>query len=125
MFGQVARRLAPAGVLVGMALAGCNTVASIDRTGGVAVVEEETKEASGANISSLSEVIQRNPSDPAAYNTRGAAYARRSQTMAANSTGSAKKRGPGRPFVKGQSGNPNGRPRIIAEVRDAAREHTS
>src|SRR5215204_7191176 len=76
MFGQVARRLAPAGVLVGMALAGCNTVASVDRTGGVAVVEEETKEASGANISSPSEVIQRNPSDPAAYNTRGAAYAR-------------------------------------------------
>jgi len=61
---------------VSVALAGCNTVGSINRTGGVAVVEEETKEASGANISSLSEVIQRNPSDPAAYNTRGAAYAR-------------------------------------------------
>ena len=76
MIGRVARRLAPAGVLVGVALAGCDTVGSIDRTGGVAVVEEQTKEASGANISSLSEVIQRNPSDPAAYNTRGAAYAR-------------------------------------------------
>jgi Flp pilus assembly protein TadD len=73
MFSQVARRLAPAGVLVSVALAGCNTVGS---TGGVAVVEEQTKEASGANISSLSEVIQRNPNDPAAYNTRGAAYAR-------------------------------------------------
>src|SRR5215207_9056116 len=76
MIGRVARRLAPAGVLVGVALAGCDTVGSINRTGGVAVVEEQTKEASGANISSLSEVIQRNPSDPAAYNTRGAAYAR-------------------------------------------------
>ena len=76
MIGRVTRRLAPAGVLVGVALAGCDTVGSINRTGGVAVVEEQTKEASGANISSLSEVIQRNPSDPAAYNTRGAAYAR-------------------------------------------------
>ena len=76
MIGRVARRLAPAGVLVGVALAGCDTVGSINRTGGVAVVEEQSKEASGANISSLSEVIQRNPSDPAAYNTRGAAYAR-------------------------------------------------
>src|SRR5215213_9170234 len=76
MIGRVARRLAPAGVLVGVALAGCDTVGSINRTGGVAVVEEQSKEASGANISSLSDVIQRNPSDPSAYNTRGAAYAR-------------------------------------------------
>src|SRR5829696_3236766 len=64
MFSQVARRLAPAGVLVSVALAGCNTVGSINRTGGVAVVEEQTKEASGANISSLSEVIQRKPAAP-------------------------------------------------------------
>jgi hypothetical protein len=29
----------------------------------------------------------------------------------------------GRPFVQGQSGNPGGRPRIIAELRDLARAH--
>ena len=30
----------------------------------------------------------------------------------------------GRPFQKGQSGNPGGRPKIMAEVREAARAHT-
>jgi len=42
---------------------------------------------------------------------------------AANSNGSAKKK-VGRPFAKGQSGNPSGRPKVIGEVRDLAREHT-
>jgi len=45
--------------------------------------------------------------------------------MAANSKQTAKKRGPGRPFEKGQSGNPSGRPKIPEEVRDAARAHTA
>src|SRR5262245_324896 len=30
----------------------------------------------------------------------------------------------GRPFKKGQSGNPGGRPKVIAEVKELAREHT-
>ena len=30
----------------------------------------------------------------------------------------------GKPFQKGKSGNPGGRPRIVAEVRELARAHT-
>ncbi len=38
---------------------------------------------------------------------------------------STKKKMPrGRPFKKGQSGNPGGRPKAIAEVRDLARAQT-
>lgn len=37
--------------------------------------------------------------------------------MAANSTKTA--RGPGRPFEKGKSGNPNGRPKQTQEQKDA------
>src|SRR5688572_26599153 len=76
MTGRGTRRLAPLGIMLGLALAGCDTVGSVNRPAGVAVVEEQSKEASGANIGSLSEVIQRNPNDPSAFNTRGAAYAR-------------------------------------------------
>jgi hypothetical protein len=35
-----------------------------------------------------------------------------------------KKGGPGRPFVKGSCPNPGGRPKVLAEVRDLAREYT-
>ena len=37
---------------------------------------------------------------------------------AANSTKTAKKNVPGKPFEKGKSGNPRGRPKIPPDVRD-------
>ena len=54
---------------------GCDTISggSVRR---IAVVEEDTPGHQQVNIASLSDVIQRNPNDPGAYNTRGAAYAR-------------------------------------------------
>lgn len=45
--------------------------------------------------------------------------------MAQNNVKTGKKRrGPGRPFQKGQSGNPGGRPAIPADVIEAARTRT-
>ena len=44
--------------------------------------------------------------------------------MAANSARTAKRRGPGKPFTPGVSGNPSGRPQVIGELRDLARQHT-
>ena len=43
--------------------------------------------------------------------------------MAENSTKTATIRGRGRPFRKGQSGNPGGRPKVAPEVRELAKEH--
>src|SRR5215471_688117 len=46
--------------------------------------------------------------------------------MAQNTEVAAKKRrrGPGRPFSRGVSGNPGGRPRAALDVQALAREHT-
>ena len=43
--------------------------------------------------------------------------------MAENSDITAKRHGRGRPFQKGQSGNPGGRPKVAPEVRELAKEH--
>src|ERR1043165_6881384 len=74
-----ARRLAGTALLVAaVALAGCGTV--LNSGGGANGVSQtsETEDnqfaASPANISSLSAVIQRNPSDPQAYNMRGSGF---------------------------------------------------
>jgi hypothetical protein len=40
--------------------------------------------------------------------------------MAENSPKQRKRRGPGRPFQKGQSGNPGGRPKMAMELRNRA-----
>ena len=76
MFAPSIRRFAPLSLtLVALGLSACSTVGS-GPAQRIAVVEEDTQGTSTVNISSLSDVIQRNPNDPAAYNTRGAAYAR-------------------------------------------------
>lgn len=38
--------------------------------------------------------------------------------MADNSGATTKRRGPGKPFKKGQSGNPGGRPKVSQDVKD-------
>lgn len=35
-----------------------------------------------------------------------------------------RKRGPGRPFEPGNRANPGGRPKAVADVREAAKQHT-
>lgn len=44
--------------------------------------------------------------------------------MAENSGKTARRRGPGRRFRPGRSGNPGGRPREVVHVRDLARQRT-
>src|SRR5690606_4109853 len=64
-----------AAACLALALGGCETVSNM---GSQSVAEVDTVSAAdtSVNIGSLSEVISRNPNDPNAYNTRGAAYAR-------------------------------------------------
>jgi len=42
----------------------------------------------------------------------------------ANETAKPKRRGPGRPFPKGRSGNPGGRPKVYAEFQELCRSQT-
>ncbi|HEU6442049.1 MAG TPA: tetratricopeptide repeat protein, partial [Microvirga sp.] len=77
MIAPSVRRFAPLSLtLTALSLAACSTVGGGAPTQRIAVVEEDTQGTSQVNIASLSDVIQRNPNDPGAYNTRGAAYAR-------------------------------------------------
>src|SRR5215208_3177386 len=52
-------------------LAGCSTTALTPSANAVSESEEALLAASPANIASLTEVVQRNPNDPQAYNMRG------------------------------------------------------
>jgi Tfp pilus assembly protein PilF len=71
------RGFAPLGLaLATLALAGCETTSRSASVPQVTVIEDDKQGTSAVNIASLTEVIQRNPSDPSAYNTRGAAHAR-------------------------------------------------
>lgn len=45
--------------------------------------------------------------------------------MAENSSGSAKQRGPGRPFESGKSGNPGGRPKMDPALAEAFRTRST
>ncbi len=54
--------------------------------------------------------------------TLGRASPDREGLMAQSSKGSAK--GPGRPFQKGQSGNPGGRPKDVVPIKELAKQHT-
>ena len=68
-----------AAIISAAGLAGCETVGSAAGPRQYAVLETDTTGATNVNIASLTEVVQRNPNDAAAYNTRGAAYARAGQ----------------------------------------------
>jgi tetratricopeptide (TPR) repeat protein len=58
-------------LVLGALLAGCSTTAVTPSANAIPESEEAQLAASPANIASLTEVVQRNPSDPQAYNMRG------------------------------------------------------
>ncbi|RZK81485.1 MAG: tetratricopeptide repeat protein, partial [Methylobacterium sp.] len=76
---RLQRALLGLAALASVGLAGCETVGSAAGSRQFAVLEADTTGATNVNIASLTEVVQRNPNDAAAYNTRGAAYARAGQ----------------------------------------------
>jgi len=55
----------------------------------------------------------------------GAKLKSEGMVIMAENSGRTAKGGCGRPFQPGQSGNPGGRPKALAEVRDLARQHTA
>ena len=63
---------------ISLALAGCETATNImgKQGTGVAEVANQSPQEASANLASLTDVIQRNPSSAEAYNTRGVAYAK-------------------------------------------------
>ncbi|MGL4240000.1 MAG: tetratricopeptide repeat protein, partial [Beijerinckiaceae bacterium] len=70
-----------AAALLALALAGCETVGSGVQVRGPQFAEVDDPQsanpnAASNNIASLTEVVNRNPNDATAYNTRGAAFAR-------------------------------------------------
>ena len=74
--GQYRAALIGPALILSLGLAGCETVGAVGSVGtGVAEVVPQSKDT-GVNIESLTDVINRNPNDSEAYNTRGAAYAR-------------------------------------------------
>ncbi|GAB5460443.1 MAG: hypothetical protein HoeaKO_05340 [Hoeflea alexandrii] len=58
---------------ISIALTGCNTTAPVD------TISIDRTQGTEENISSLTDVIRRNPSDPEGYNVRGSAYGRSGQ----------------------------------------------
>src|SRR4051812_32583946 len=65
------RRKAFGLLMLAALLAGCSTSALTPGANTVPESEEALFAASPANIASLTEVVQRNPSDPQVYNMRG------------------------------------------------------
>jgi len=57
-------------------LAACESVSALGPAAAVAEIETGDTAAASVNLASLSEVVNRRPTDPEAFNQRGAAYAR-------------------------------------------------
>src|SRR6187397_3713112 len=68
------RRNAFGVLMLAALLGGCSTIALTPGANAVPESEETQFAASPANIASLTEVVQRNPNDPQAYNMRGSVY---------------------------------------------------
>ena len=73
---QLAKALRYAVLAAALALGGCETVGSINTTQAKYAELESDHTGQSENLSSLGELIARNPQDASAYNTRGAAYAK-------------------------------------------------